>query len=61
MLKELKVRTAQKGKKVAIRDVLEKHWARKNSLLEAAFYTYKEGSLKIGLQIRRLGDTKSLN
>ena len=52
---------AQKGKKLAIRDILEEHQARGNGLLEAAVYTYKEGSLKIGLQIRRLVDTKSLN
>ena len=49
MSKELKARTAQKGKKAATRDALEKHQARKNSLLEAAFYTREEGSLKIGL------------
>ena len=61
MPKELKARTAQKGKKAAIRDVLEKHWARENNLLEAAVYAYKKGSLKIGLQIRYIEDTKSLN
>jgi hypothetical protein len=49
------------GKKAAIGDVLEKHLARGNSLLEAAVYAYKEGSLKIGLWIGRLVDTKSLN
>ena len=49
MPKELKVKTAQKGKKVAIRDVLEEYWARGNGLLEAAVYAYKEGSLKTGL------------
>ena len=49
MPKELKAKTAKKGKKAAIRDVLEEHWARGNSLLEAAVYTHKEGSLKIGL------------
>ena len=51
MLKELKVRTAQKGKKAAIKDVLERHWARENSLLEIAVYTYKGGSLRTSLQI----------
>ena len=61
MPKELEVRTAQKGKKVAIKDVLERHQARKNSLLEAAIYTYKGGSLKIGLQIGYLVNTKSFN
>ena len=61
MPKELKVKTAQKGKKVAIRDVLEECWAYGNSLLEATVYAYKEGSLKIGLWIGRLVDTKSLN
>ena len=61
MPKESKVKTAQKGKKVAIRDVLEEHWAYGNSLLEATVYTYKEGSLKIGLWIGRLVDTESLN
>ena len=61
MPKELKARMAQKGKKAAIKDVLEKHRAPKNSLLEAAIYAYKEGSLKTGLQIGRLEDTKSLN
>ena len=49
MLKELKVRIAYKGKKAAIGDVLEKHLARENGLLEAASYTYREGSLKTGL------------
>ena len=60
MPKELKVITAQKGKKVAIKGVLEKYWAYKNSLLKAAIYTYKEGSLKTSFQIRRLVNTKSL-
>ena len=56
-----KARTAQKGKQAATRDVLEKHWACENGLLEAAVYAYEEGSLKTGLQIGRLVDTKSLN
>ena len=51
----------QKGKKAAIRDILEKHQARENNLLEAAVYTYKGRSLKIGLRIRYMEDTKSLN
>jgi len=49
MPKESKAKTAWKGKKVAIKDVLEKHLARGNGLLEAAVYTYKEESLKTGL------------
>ena len=49
MPKELKVRIAYKGKKVAIRDVLEKHRARGSSLLEVAVYTREEGSLKTSL------------
>ena len=46
---------------MAIKDVLQKHWARGNSLLETAVYAYKEGSLKTGFWIGRLVDTKSLN
>ena len=61
MLKELKVRIAQKGKKVAIKDILEEYQACENSLLEAAFFARKEGSLKTGLWIGRLVDTKSPN
>jgi len=49
------------GKKAATKDVLEGHRARGNSLLEATVYAYKEGSLKTGLWIRHLVDTKSLN
>ena len=52
---------AQKGKQVAIKDALEKQQACENGLLEAAVYTYKRGSLKTGLQIRCLVNTKSLN
>ena len=37
------------GKKAAIRDVLERHRAHGNSLLEAAVYARKEGSLKTSL------------
>ena len=51
----------QKGKKAATRDILKKHQARENGLLEAAVYTYKRGSLKISLQIKYLVNTKSLN
>ena len=61
MPKELKARTAQKGKQAATRDVLEKHRARENGLLEAAVYAHKEGSLKTGLWIGCLVNTKSLN
>ena len=61
MPKKLKVKTAQKGKKVAIRDALEEHQARRNSLLEAAVYSYKKGSFKIGFQIGHLVNTKNLN
>ena len=61
MPKESKARTVLKGKKAATRDVLEKHQARESSLLKAAVYTYEGGSLKTGLWIRRLADTKSLN
>jgi hypothetical protein len=49
MLKKLSKDSLEKGKKVAIGDILEKHPARKKGLLEAAANTYKEGSLKIGL------------
>jgi len=47
--KKLKVKIVLKGKKVVIKDILEKHWARENGLLETAVYVYKEGSLKTGL------------
>ena len=40
---------AVRAKKAATRDALEKHWARENSLLEAAVYAYKGGSLKTSL------------
>jgi hypothetical protein len=49
MPKELKARTAQKGKKAVTRDVPEKHRARESGLLEAAVYAHREGSLKTGL------------
>jgi len=49
------------GKKAAIKDVLEGYRACGNGLLEVTVYAYKKGSLKIGLWIRRLVDTKSLN
>ena len=52
---------AQRGKKIAIKDVLEKHWACENGLLETAIYAYKEGNLKISLWIRCLKDIKSFN
>jgi len=61
MPKEPKAKTAQKGKKAAIKDVPEEHQARGNGLLETAVYAHKKGSLKTGLWIRRLVDTKSLN
>ena len=38
MLKELKVKIAQKGKKVIIKDVLKGHQAYKNSLLKTTIY-----------------------
>jgi len=50
-----------RNKEVAVKDVLEKHWARENGLLEAAVYVYEEGSLKTGLWIRRLMNTEGLN
>ena len=61
MPKELKARTVLKGKKAVTRDVLEKHRTRENGLLEAAVYACEERSLKIGLRIGRIEDTKSLN
>ena len=56
-----KAETAQKGKQAATRDVLEKHRDRENGLLEAAVYAREGGSLRTGLWIGRLVDTKSLN
>ena len=44
-----KARTAQKGKQAATRDVLKKHRARENGLLEAAVYAREKGSLKTSL------------
>ena len=61
MPKESKARTAWKGKKAATRDVLEKHRARENGLLETAVYAREGGSLRTGLWIGRLVDTESLN
>ena len=61
MPKESKARTAYKGKKAATGDVLEKHLARENGLLEAAVYAREEGSLKTGLWIGCLVNTESLN
>ena len=61
MPKESKARTVLKGKKAATRDVLEKHWARENDLLEAAVYAHEGRSLKTGLRIGRMEDTESLN
>ena len=49
MPKELSKDGLEKGKKAATGDILEKHPARKNGLLEAAVYAHEEGSLKIGL------------
>jgi hypothetical protein len=61
MLKGSSKDSLEKGKQAATRDVLEKHRTRENSLLEAAVYTYKKGSLRTGLWIRCLVNTKSLN
>jgi hypothetical protein len=59
--KRVKQGRPRKGRKAATKDVLEEHWARGYGLLEAAVYTHKEGSLKIGLWIGRLVNTESLN
>jgi len=47
--------------KESSKDVLEEHQACGNGLLEAAVYAHKEGSLKTGLWVGHLVDTKSLN
>jgi len=61
MPKKLRAKATLKGKKVAIKGVLQKHRARGNGLLETAVYAHEEGSLKTGLWIGRLVDTESLN
>ena len=60
MLKELKTKTVQKGKKIVTRDILEKHRAHRNGLKEAAISAYKGRSLKTSLQIKYLVTLKAL-
>ena len=51
----------RQGKQAATGDVLEKHLARENGLLEAAVDAREGGSLKTGLWIGRMENTESLD